>query len=137
MRNYLPMLGRKDDPPIGRVVHTLTSDEVETSNRERSQREVIRFKQRVQGVWFAYFQPASPRATVEAARKNKSAPDHIATWMGDTLATVTWTGAKYKCPAYGHASERINFRAIGIDGRNYSGTYFYSSGNYVRMRVVK
>ena len=58
----------------------------------------------------------------------------IRTWMGGILARITWTGNEYSCP---FGSRRINFGARGIDGRTYSGTYYKSSGDYVRMRVVK
>jgi hypothetical protein len=90
-----------------------------------SQKEVKRFKtNRTPGPYFAYYtNPGS---------------DFITTWMGDTLAKVTYLGPEYTCPAFGcFPSKRRNFRAIGIDGRKWFGTYFVSSGDYVRMKPVK
>ena len=58
----------------------------------------------------------------------------ITTWMGDTLADVQWKGAEYR----GNMGNRaVNFRAKGIDGKLYSGTYYKSSGDYVRMKRIK
>jgi hypothetical protein len=62
----------------------------------------------------------------------------LTTWTGELLARVTWAGAPYECPAFGSfPSTRRNFRAVGIDGRVWAGTYYQSSGDYVRMRALK
>jgi len=58
----------------------------------------------------------------------------ITTWTGDKLADVTKVGQPFR-DSFG--GERINFRAKGIDGKNYSGTYFKSAGDYVRIKKVK
>lgn len=62
----------------------------------------------------------------------------IVNWMGAVLAEILHQGGSYRSPAFGgRGSERVNFRALGIDGHTYSGTYYKSSGDYVRMKRVK
>lgn len=101
------------------------SAELDKHNRELSEREVAAFKAGV-GVngYFAYWREHDGQRS-------------IGTWTGDQLATVTWASRPYRVPAFGFPSTRVNFRALGIDGREYAGTYYSSSGSYVRMRAVK
>lgn len=97
--------------------------DVDEQNRRTSQREVECFKLGMKQRWFAYM--------------GKDCT-HITTWVGDVLAEVTWLGDPYKCPAFGgFGSTRVNFRARGIDGRNWYGTFYLSSGDYVRMQACK
>lgn len=101
--------------------------ELDRKNRATSAQEVVDFKAGKHhasegGKYFAYFS----RDLQE-----------ITTWMGDTLARVRWVGNAYLMPAFGRPSKRRNFRAMGIDGREYAGTMFLSSGTYVRMRPIK
>jgi len=99
-----------------------TPEDTEARNIETSRLEVATFKSGVYSRYFAYL----------------SKDRRITTWMGDTLATVTWMGAEYRCPGFGgFPSVRQNFTARGIDGRAWYGTFYKSSGDYVRMRVKK
>lgn len=94
-------------------------------NKERGEIEAYNFAHNNSGEgeerYFAYYNAA--RVTHE-----------ITTWTGDTLAKVVWRGLAYRS---GFGGKRINFRAQGIDGHLYAGTYFTSSGSYVRMRRIK
>lgn len=108
------------DPPVAK-----TQEEVDAANAELSEAEVAAFKARHTDRWFAYW-------------KDLPQGSEICTWTGTVLATVTWKGREYRMPAFGcFPSKRINFRARGIDGRMWSGTYYVSSGDYVRMRAMK
>ncbi len=99
--------------------------ELEQHNHDLSQQEIAAFKNgaAVNG-YFAYW-------------RERDGQRSIGTWAGDQLARVTWASQPYRVPAFGHRSTRVNFRAVGIDGREYAGTYYSSSGSYVRMRAVK
>ena len=96
--------------------------DVGEQNRKTSATEVSRFRHGMEQHWFAYMSSDKERVT---------------TWVGDALARITWLGAEYKCPAFGWPSTRQNFRARGIDGRDWYGTYYVSSGDYVRMHACK
>jgi hypothetical protein len=62
----------------------------------------------------------------------------ITTWTGVKLGTVLSTGREYRVPTRGVLpSVRVPFRARGIDDQLYSGTFYKSSGDYVRMRRIK
>jgi hypothetical protein len=92
------------------------------TNEDRSRAEVLLFTLRPlpYGVSYtAYLSSDSPR---------------IVTWMGDTLATVTWI--KYREAAYGRCSGGGSFWARGIDGRIYYGTH-NGRGMYCRMRLAR
>jgi len=106
-------------PTLGSFAATSTDEK----NAATSKREVAEFKaNQSPGKYFAYMSGDHKRIT---------------TWTGDKLADVTFYGQPYKVPAFGWPSTRVNFRAKGIDGRNWAGTYFESSGSYVRMSPVK
>jgi hypothetical protein len=95
-----------------------------TYNLQQSKQEVEDFKQGKALTYFAYFRDGTQPT--------------ITTFTGDKLADVTLLGHEYKVPAFGRVpSTRVNFRAKGIDGRMWAGTYYKSSGDYVRMRVIK
>lgn len=99
-------------------------------NWETSTKEVENFKAGKHGnnSYFAYFQET----------KENCEDELIVTWMGDLIAWVVQRFPAYKVPVFGgFPSLRQNFRAEGIDGHMYSGTYYVSSGNYVRMKRVK
>lgn len=98
-------------------------DLLNEANKLRSENEVLRFREGQEESYFAYLSAASMHTK-------------ITTWMGDELARVVWRGQEYTSPAYGMPSKRQNFRALGIDGRLWSGTYFCSSGTYVRMKPM-
>jgi hypothetical protein len=120
--------------PSGRV--RVPPADVDAYNRELSAKEVEAFKRGKLKAIFAYW--TQPKMGGVAERDAPPGTIKITTWMGDTLATVTWVGREYHPPAFGSfPSTRINFRAKGIDGRTWAGTYYKSSGSYVRMRPVK
>ena len=108
--------------------------EVDKRNKATSLAEVESFREarNCNVSYFAYWQSgakASPGNWSLSADCNR-----IVTWVGDTLATVVWSGAPYRG---GFDSVRVNFTARGIDGRLWHGTYYKSSGSYVRMRPAK
>jgi len=59
----------------------------------------------------------------------------ITTWTGALLGIVDHT-RQYESPIPGslEKSQRVAFTALCIDGYEYAGTYYKSSGDYVRMR---
>jgi hypothetical protein len=65
--------------------------------------------------------------------------DEVATWVGDRLAVVVWSGEPYSSGfgPFGGMGRRQSFRALGIDGGVYSGTAYLSNGDYVRMRRIR
>lgn len=112
-------------------VGTITREDADWHNRRQSALEVENFKANAPSPYFAYNNVLG----YASLRKR----DKIATWMGDTLATVTWIGEVYHS-GFGDSfqSRRQNFRALSIDGETvYSGTAYLSAGDYVRMRKVK
>lgn len=46
-------------------------------------------------------------------------------------------GHKYSCPAFGQYSTRYSIRFQAINGCEYYGTYYFSSGDYARVKKVK
>ncbi len=104
---------------------------VDARNHELSRREVAAFMSDDPGPYFAYVKHVDygqPRVGDRLTRADK-----LTTWMGDELATVSWAGDVYRC-AFG--DRRQNFRARGINGADYFGTAYVSSGDYVRMRPM-
>ena len=90
-----------------------------TTHEETSSIEVYEFKNKKnKGKYTAY---------MSSDRKK------LGTWTGEKLADITYLGNEYSTGV----GTRQNFRAKGIDGRNWSGTFFVSSGDYVNMKVVK
>lgn len=55
----------------------------------------------------------------------------VTTWVGDVLGRVTWMGSRYKS-SFG--DKRVNFGFRGINGYDYYGTHYCSSGDYARVR---
>lgn len=120
-------------PPIAE-----TKEACDERNRALSRREVEAFLARSADSWFAYWQEAKPGPQLDMPSGVRPNAPRLTTWMGDTLAYVTWWGAEYTSPAFGpFPSRRTNFRARGIDGREWYGTYYKSSGDYVRMRAKR
>ena len=90
------------------------------SNDKKSAVEVYEFKKdKSKKPYFAYM------------KKDKK---EITTWTGQKLGDVTYLGNEY---SGGMGSRRQNFRMKGIDGREWSGTFYVSSGDYVRIKPVK
>lgn len=89
------------------------------TNKQTSNIEVYEFKNRNNhGKYMAYMSGDRKRVT---------------TWTGDTLGQISYLGNEYSTGL----GKRQNFRVKGIDGKNWSGTFFVSSGDYVIMKVVK
>lgn len=100
------------------------------TNEERSALEVFEFMRDRPQRYSAYWRNHEPRVMCGGPV--------ITTWAGDTLATVTRIGPAYTVYGlHGVASTRVSFRAQGINGVMYAGTYYKSSGDYVRMRAIK
>ena len=58
------------------------------------------------------------------------------TWTGAHLGTVKF-GRAYRTPAFGSMSTRVPVRIKAINGCEYAGTYYKSSGDYARVKRVK
>lgn len=103
---------------------------VDVGNEVRGQVEIFEFlaqtDEAARKPYFAYFKD----------KKDDGERSMITTWMGDMIAQVVRTN-EYKVPAFGSQSVRVAFRAYGIDGRLWSGTFYKSSGDYCRMRAIK
>ena len=137
MRNYELFHEGKAFNPDGPGPNPTTKEESDARNAQLAADEVAAFEAKASDRWFAYWHNA-PEAPSDAPYY-KRAPE-IRTWTGCVLATVVWVGKVYTSPTFGGwpgNGQRQNFRAKGIDGRNWAGTYYRSSGDYVRMRVVK
>ena len=102
------------------------------TNEQRSADEVAAFIADAPGPYFAYWN-ARGRWAKPGVSPELIPSDTITTWMGDVLATITWTGNRH-ISAFGDA--RQNFRARGINGATYSGTAYLTAGDYARMRPV-
>lgn len=61
-------------------------------------------------------------------------PSYITTRTGEILGEVVTFGAAYRSNM-GDVRQNITIRAI--NGKRYTGTYYKSSGNYCRLRMVK
>lgn len=90
----------------------------EVNNEIRSMIEVWEFIKNPPNKYFLYIDEKEGTAT---------------TWTGSVLGKVTF-GTEYKC-TFGDTRQPIWIKAI--NGRNYYGTYFKSSGNYARIRASK
>lgn len=61
-------------------------------------------------------------------------PDNVTTWTGEVLGRVIDFGRPYKTNM---GDERINIRVKAINGKEYFGTYYKSSGDYCRLTMKK
>src|SRR5690348_1144288 len=90
-------------------------------NRETSAREVAEFISNPPARYMAYISSDHKR---------------VITWMGDTLGTIT-RYSEYRTPTFGWPSTRAAIRVRGINGREYFGTFYVSSGDYCRLQAAK
>lgn len=90
----------------------------DVSNEERSQLEVYDFINNPPEKYFLYINDKTSQAI---------------TWMGDSLGIVAF-GCAYRS---NFGNTRIPVRVKAVNGRTYAGTYYKSSGDYARVRVVK
>lgn len=97
-------------------------DDVRITNEQRSQIEVYEFVNNPPKKYFLYVNPEKRIVT---------------TWMGDILGNITFLGLPYKCPAFGWPSTRQNLTFRGINGKNYTGIFYKSSGDYARVKMIK
>lgn len=93
------------------------------TNDERSAVETWDFAHTVPEKAFAYVGLVDDR------------PATITTWTGQKLGDVISYGHEYTTPAFGTRSTRQSLTVRGINGFEYVGTYYVSSGNYCRLRL--
>ena len=60
----------------------------------------------------------------------------MTTWTGEVLGKIV-NYTPYRCPAFGSMSRRVAIRVKAINGREYYGTYYKSSGDYCRVKACK
>jgi hypothetical protein len=90
----------------------------DVSNDERSALEVFEFCSNPPDKYFLYINETQRTAT---------------TWTGDLLGHVTF-GREFR-DSFGGKRQPVWIRAI--NGKQYQGTYFKSSGNYARVKVAR
>lgn len=99
---------------------------LEVTNDERTKIELYEFVQNPPAVYFAY-----------VSMKGGNSACRVTTWMGETLGE-SYLGNRFQCPAFnGHSTRRQIFTFKAINGKNYYGTYYDSSGNYCRLKMCK
>ena len=91
---------------------------VSITNEERGRLEQFLFATNPPARYFLYINEERKVAT---------------TWVGDILGRVTFGRAWQD----NFGGKRIAVRIEGINGRTYTGTYFQSSGQYARVRLLK
>jgi hypothetical protein len=90
----------------------------DVTNDERSALEIFEFRSNPPDKYFLYINEDKHTAT---------------TWTGDVLGQVTF-GSEYR-DNFGGKRQPVWVR--GINGKQYHGTYFKSSGNFARIRQSK
>ncbi len=112
--------------------------EVDERNHTTSQLEILRFRNqlsheaRIVGSYFAYAKHYRTTTRLDLQRLRKG--DRITTWMNDKLGIVREVFTSYRSNM---GDYRQRFRMLGIDGREWYGVYYYSAGDYVRLRLCK
>jgi len=92
------------------------------TNDERGQMEVYEFVTDIPKKYFAYVHCEGER------------PIAITTWPGDNLGMIIGRGLPY----YSNMGDkRVNIRVKAINGREYTGIYFQSAGDYCRLKICK
>lgn len=112
------------------------------TNEELSKLEIWKFCTDIPEKYFLYIKlderPAEILAAIQKGAKytNSFRKGIATTWTGDKLGDV-FCGQEYKSPAFGNFSTRIPITVKAINGREYFGTYYISSGDYARVKLVK
>jgi hypothetical protein len=91
------------------------------TNEERSTLEVYDFLSTPPDRYFLYVNPEKGVAT---------------TWTGATIGRIA-LGPVYEVPAFGRPSTRQSIHVWAINGKEYFGTYYKSSGDYARVKIKK
>jgi hypothetical protein len=91
------------------------------TNEERSKIEVADFNREQPDKYFLYIDAKKRIAT---------------TFTGELLGVVTF-GREYECPGFYRPSTRVPVRIQAINGCEYFGTYFKSSGDFARIKKCK
>ena len=104
------------------TVENIPEDVPNPTNEERTLVEIYEFMRDKPERYFVYVDEQKQEVT---------------TWTGFTIGKCT-LGPVYKVPAFGgFPSKRQSIRFKAINGCEYYGTYYTSSGNYARVKRVK
>jgi hypothetical protein len=96
------------------------------NNDMRGLVEQYEFKHNPPEKYFTYW--SKRQVSTDGAYQN-----WLVTWNGEPLAKVS--GCSEWRDNFG--GTRVSFQALGINGLWYSGTYFKSSGDYCRIKLLK
>lgn len=105
---------------------------VSMSNDERSQIEVYEFVNDPPERYFAYVKWGYD--DVKFKHPHFGMPMKITTWTGESLGAGRFTSNLWTS---NFGDMRITFTVHAINGKVYHGTFYYSAGDYCRMRKGK
>ncbi len=100
-------------------------------NAETSRKEVAAFISDKPRQYFLYVKLHDPATLPLGFPKERGI---VTTWTGDKLGTIYHVGASYYSN-FGDWRRSISFR--GINGLSYFGTYYFSTGDYARVKAYK
>lgn len=101
----------------------MQSDRISPENEQRSREEVAAFIAECPERYFAYRGEEQRDGTFHS----------LTTWTGEKLGSVLSLGNVYRS---NFGDRRRHFRALGVNGVEYSGVAYLDAGSYVRMRKV-
>lgn len=99
------------------------------TNEEISAMEVYQFCKDIPDKYFCYVSYAPKNYTPLYLMNMK-----ITTWTGEILGKGQFTSRLFTS---NFGDKRITFSVKGINGQWYCGTFYYSAGDYGRMRLAK
>ena len=102
------------------------------TNEERSQMEVFQFVNMPPEKYFCYIRRVDCDGNPAAASMRFQATTFTGEILGEGIL-----GHGYETPAFYRPSRRYPVRFKAINGREYAGTYYASSGDYARIKAVK
>lgn len=110
-----------------------------TSNEEISAMEVYEFVNTPPERYFCYIKYDREIRIADNGRPYTPRPRYydkmtITTWIGELLGNGYFTSRLYHSNL---GDERITFTVRAINGKDYYGTFFYSAGDYGRMKIKK